>query len=131
MRAAVLLNRMLKDKYAMHVMCFALPARVHLGEAVQTHWVRPCIQLFISRSDVLAFGLAVQELAPRCDSVAKYFARWLAISRARKQLRATCMAPVMAHKITLGFCVAPTQPVLEQEHSAHELEMKATCNTCR
>ena len=119
--AAVLLNRMLKDKYAMHVMCFALPARVHLGEAVQTHWVRPCVQLFISRDDVLAFGLAVQELAPRCDSVAKYFAKWQASSRARKQLRATCMAPVMAHKITLGFCVAPTEPVLQHENSAHEL----------
>lgn len=119
--AALLLNRMLKDNKAMHIMGFSLPAREQFGESVPTHWIRPCMQLFISRDDVRAFGFAVQELAPRCESVASCFTKWQSVSRAKCPMITPCIATALAHKITLGFSVTPAQTALKQDDSAHEL----------
>lgn len=113
--AALLLNRMLKEDQAIHVMAFSLPARKHLGESEPTHWVRPCIQLFVHREDVRALGAAVLRLAVGVEAAAKLGSHWLAKTRKTKAARraaleadaANFLDATAAHKVTVGFSVPP------------------------
>ena len=102
--AATLLNRTLKEDRAIHVMAFALAPRAHRGESAPTYWVRPCMQLFVSRDDVRALGAAVLDLAPKCESVARCAAEWLAKTRARMTRNVNTVNNA-AHKVTVGFSV--------------------------
>ena len=102
--AATLLNRTLKEDRAIHVMAFALAPRAHRGESAPTYWVRPCMQLFVSRDDVRALGAAVLDLAPKCKSAARCAAEWLAKTRARMTRNVNTVNNA-AHKVTVGFSV--------------------------
>ena len=43
---------------------------IKVGDAAPSHWVRPCMQLFVSRDDVRVLGAAVLELAPAAEAAA-------------------------------------------------------------
>lgn len=113
--AALLLNRALREDHGIHVMAFSLPARKHLGESAPTHWIRPCMQLFVHREDVRALGAAVLRLAVGADAAATLGARWLTRTRESKAARraaleadaATFLDATAAHKVTVGFSVPP------------------------
>ena len=109
--AALLLNRRLKEECVTHLMAFSLPARKHLGETEPTHWIRPCIQLFVHPEDIRDLGANVLRMAPGCEAAAKAGAQWLAKSRRRINERLAAEAALNslpgAHKVTVGFDVAP------------------------
>ena len=116
--AALLLNRLLTQEHAMHVMAFSLPARKHLGEVEPTHWVRPCMQLFVHREDVRALGAAVLRLAVGVEAAAKLGSHWLAKTREVTTARraaleaetASFLDQTAAHNVTVGFSVPVPPP---------------------
>jgi selenocysteine lyase/cysteine desulfurase len=112
--AALLMNRILKEDHAIHVMAFSLPARKHLGESQPSHWVRPCIQLFVHREDIRALGTAVLRLAVGVEAAAKLGSHWLAKTRETTAAKraavevdaANFLDATAAHKVTVGFSVS-------------------------
>ena len=132
--AALLMNRMLKEDCSIHIMAFSLPPRKHLGETAPTHWVRPCIQLFVHREDIRALGAAVLRLKIGVDTAAKVGTSWLAKTRARRRAaseaetaKTKAKANVLggdatgAHKVTVGFSVVPPPPRFSRQDSAQDL----------
>ena len=121
--AARLLQNVLEVDKSIHVIAFTLPARLDSGETQQTHWIRPCMQLFICREDVSALGDAVLKLAPKCERVASFGATWLFKARhsSRKRREAGMLAMDIGHRVTVGFSLTSETVSCLQENSAQEL----------
>jgi hypothetical protein len=67
--AAQTLARLLKKRCNIHVMLFGLPAA---GDRTgETYWVRPCCQIYNSRSDYETLGHKVLEWAPLASAADK------------------------------------------------------------
>jgi hypothetical protein len=67
--AAQTLARLLKKHCNIHVMLFGLPAA---GDRTsETYWVRPCCQIYNSRSDFETLGHKVLEWAPLASAADK------------------------------------------------------------
>ena len=134
--AARLLKNMLEVEMSIHVMTFTLPARSRSGETQQTHWIRPCMQLFVCRQDVYALGYAVLKLAPKCERVAILGATWVVKTRqsAKKRCETEIDTPATeqadtGHKVTMGFSLIPRMGTRLHMDSDHDLN--SNFNRCR